>query len=179
VYYKKVEGLITPFDLPVECFPDYEKILDEDPTCVGTVNIMLKGRVTASTASGYKSVVDRFRAFCLEKKYQFPKFTAETALRFVKEAFEKGARLSFFQKVVPALAMLEEVVGQTDSALSGTVCSAVTAFKRELALTRGIVKKATGYSYGIIRYLVQKEMLPGRASCGKYRPNIFVPSSEQ
>ena len=40
VYHKKFEELVTPFDLPIECFPEFESMLDEDPGCVDTVNIM-------------------------------------------------------------------------------------------------------------------------------------------
>ena len=60
VYHKQFPGLKTPFDLPIECFPDYEAMLDEDPTCVDTVNVMLRGAVAKSTASNYKSVINRF-----------------------------------------------------------------------------------------------------------------------
>ena len=43
VYHKKFEGLVTPFDLPIECFLESESMLDEDLGCVDTVNIMLRG----------------------------------------------------------------------------------------------------------------------------------------
>ena len=67
VYHKQFPGLKTPFDLPIECFPDYEAMLDEDPTCVDTVNVMLRGAVAKSTASNYKSVINRFHAFSMER----------------------------------------------------------------------------------------------------------------
>lgn len=51
VYHKKFVGLVTPFDLPIECFPEFESMLEEDPDCVDTVNIMLRGAVAKSTAS--------------------------------------------------------------------------------------------------------------------------------
>ena len=74
-------------------------------------------------------------------------------LRFIKDSYEEGAGLGFFNKVIPALAMLEELLGVGTSALTGVVRQAVKALKRELAQNRGIVKKATSYSFRIIQVL--------------------------
>ena len=160
IYHKQYPGLKTPFDLPIECFPEYEAMLDEDPTCVDTVNVMLRGAVAKSTASNYKSVINRFHAFCTERGQEFPVFQTGAVLRFVKDSYEEGAGLGFFNKVIPALAMLEELMGAGTSALTGVVKQAVKALKRELAQNRGIVKKATGYSFRIIQVLVEREVLP-------------------
>lgn len=81
VYHKKFPGLITPFDLPIECFPDYERMLDEDPGAVDAVNIMIRGAVASSTADNYKYVVNRFHGFCAERGYTFPKFETGAVLR--------------------------------------------------------------------------------------------------
>ena len=174
VYHKQFPGLKTPFNLPIECFPDYEAMLDEDPTCVDTVNVMLRGAVAKSTASNYKSVINRFHAFCMERGQEFPVFQTGAVLRFVKDSYEEGAGLGFFNKVIPALAMLEELIGVGTSALTGVVRQAVKALKRELAQNRGIVKKATGYSFRIIQVLVEREVLPYWAEpykidAGKFR----------
>ena len=96
VHHKKFEGLVTPFDLPIECFPEFESMLDEDPGCVDTVNIMLRGAVAQSMASNYKSVVTRFHAYCMERGYGFPKFEASSVLRFVKDCHAEGFGLAFF-----------------------------------------------------------------------------------
>ena len=96
VHHKKFEGLVTPFDLPIECFPEFESMLDEDPGCVDTVNIMLRGAVAQSMASNYKSVVTRFHAYCMERGYRFPKFEASSVLRFVKDCHAEGFGLAFF-----------------------------------------------------------------------------------
>ena len=56
--------------------------------------------------------------------------------------------------------LLEEVLGAEKTALTGVVRQAVSGIKRELARTRGEVKKATGYSFQIIQYLVEKEIVP-------------------
>jgi hypothetical protein len=46
-----------------------------------------------------------------------------------------------------------------NTALTPAVCGAVSGIKRELAKHRGIVKKATGYSFSIFRDLISKEVL--------------------
>jgi hypothetical protein len=69
VYHKVFPGLKTTFDLPIECFLMYEKLLEEEGTLVEIVNFMLRGPVAESTAKGYKSVVNRFHAFCEERGY--------------------------------------------------------------------------------------------------------------
>jgi hypothetical protein len=71
VYHKVFPGLLTPFDLPIEYFPMYEKLLDEERTSVKIVNVMLRGPVAESTVKGYKTVVNRFHAFCEERGFAF------------------------------------------------------------------------------------------------------------
>ena len=44
--------------------------------------------------------------------------------------------------------------------MTGVVRQAVSGIKRELARTWGVVKKAMGYSFQIIQYLVEKEIVP-------------------
>ena len=162
VYHKKFTGLVTPFDLPIECFPLFESMLDDDPDCVDTVNIMLKGAVAQSTASNYRSVVTKFHKYCLERGHVFPDFDTTAVIRFVKDCHGEGVGLSFFQKLVPALSLLENVLGRTGTAVTGVVQQAVSAITRDLGTRRGVVKKATGYSYEVIRTLVEKEIDPYR-----------------
>jgi hypothetical protein len=160
VYHKVFPGLKTPFDLPIECFPLYEQMLDEGGMSVEIVNAMLRGPVAASTAAGYKTVVNRFHAFCEERGYTFPDFTKEAVLKFAHDSCAEGAGLAFFEKLIPSLALLESVLDVEHTALSPLVRGAVSGIKRELAKNRGIVKKATGYSFSIIRDLIEKEVLP-------------------
>ncbi len=160
VYFKSFPGLITPFNLPIECFPEYEKMLDEDPGAIETVNIMLRGPVAKSTTAAYRGVVNRFHGFCADRGYAFPNFSTGAVLRFAKDCLEEGAGLAFFQKLIPALDLLEQVLGTEVTALNKVVRNGVTAIKRELGEHRGIVKKATGYSYTVIRVLIEKEILP-------------------
>ena len=162
VYHKKFPGLITPFDLPIECFPIFESMLDEDPDCVDTVNIMLKGAVAQSTASNYRSVVNKFHGYCLERGHAFPDFDTNAVIRFVKDCHGEGVGLSFFQKLLPALVLLENVLGRPGTAVTGVVQQAVSAIKRDMAAKRGVVKKATGYSYEVIKMLVEREIDPFR-----------------
>jgi hypothetical protein len=49
-------------------------MLDEDPTAVDQVNVMLRGAVAESTAAGYGAVVNRFHGFCAERGYVFLSF---------------------------------------------------------------------------------------------------------
>jgi hypothetical protein len=160
VYHKVFPGLKTPFDLSIECFPMYEKLLEEEWTSVEIVNFMLRGPVAESTAKGYKCVVNRFHAFCAERGYTFPDFTKEAVLRFAHDSCAEGAGLAFFSKLIPSLHLLEKVLDVEKTALTLAVRAAVSGIKRELAKHRGIVKKATGYSFSIIRDLISKEVLP-------------------
>ena len=56
--------------------------------------------------------------------------------------------------------MLEKVLDVKETALTEQVRAAVDALKREAAKSRGPVKKATGYSFAIIRELIAREILP-------------------
>jgi hypothetical protein len=159
VYHKVFEGLKTPFDLPIECFPVYEKMLEEDGTSVDIVNTMLRGPVAESTAAGYKTVINRFNGFCAERGFEFPNFKKEAVLRFMHDSYAEGAGMAFFAKIIPALRLLETVLDVEYTELSPQVCGAANSLRRERAKTRGIVKKATGYSYIIISDLIQREVL--------------------
>ena len=93
----------------------------------------------------------------MERGYEFPKFEASAVLRFVKDCHAEGFGLSFFQKFIPALALLENILGVESSSLTGLVKQSVNAMKRDLAAHHGVVK-ATGYSYAVIGKLVQEEI---------------------
>ena len=173
VYHKQFPGLVTPFDLPIECFPLFEAMLDEDPDCVASVNIMLKGAVAQSTASNYRSVVNKFHGYCLERGHAFPDFDTNAVIRFVKDCHGEGVGLSFFQKLLPALTLLENVLGRKDTAVTGVVQQSVSAIKRDMAAKRGVVKKATGYSYEVIKTLVEKEVEPYRSEPHKIDAGHF------
>ena len=75
----------------------------------------------------------RFHAYCREWGYEFPKFEASSVLRFLKDCHAEGFGLAFFQKLVPALALLEKVLGVESSSLTGLVKQSVNAIKRDLA----------------------------------------------
>ena len=160
VYHKHFPGLKTPFQLPIECFPEFESMLDEDPDCVDTVNVMLKGAVAESTAGNYKTVVHRFHNYCMGHGHTFPKFNSAAVLRFVKDCHVEGVGLAFFQKLLPALTLLENVIGTSTTALSGVVHQSVSAIKRDLSKRRGIVRKATGFSYAVLQRLIELEIDP-------------------
>ena len=159
-FHRKFEGLITPFDLPIEFFPEYLAMLEKDPAAVKEVNVMMRGAVAESTAKSYKSVVSRFQKYCQEKDFEFPMFSKIAVLSFVKDKFAEKVGMSFFQKIMPALALLEKVLDREQSMLTEQVHGAVNSVVRELAKSRGIVKKATGYSFNVIKDLIGQEVLP-------------------
>jgi len=61
------------------------------------INAMLQGPVAESTAAGYKTVVNRFHCYCMERGYTFPDFTTEAVLRFLHDCFAEGAITRFSQ----------------------------------------------------------------------------------
>ena len=81
--------------------------------------------------------------------------------------------MAFFQKLipVPALALLEKVLDRSPSALTDQVRGAVNSVVQELAKKRGIVKKAQGFSFNVIKVLVDKEITPFVAELSKI--NVF------
>ena len=160
IFHKTFTGLITPFDLPIEFFPEYLAILEKDPAAVKEVNVMMQGAVAESTAKSYKSVVKKFQKYCEEKDFEFPMFSKTAVLCFVKDTFAEKVGMAFFKKLIPALALLEKVLDRPNSVLTEQVHGAVNSVIRELAKSRGIVKKATGYSFNVIKDLIGQEVLP-------------------
>jgi hypothetical protein len=122
--------------------------------------LALQGPVAESTAAGYKLVVNRFHAFCAERGFTFPNFTKEAVINFAGDALAEGAGLGFFQKLVPSLRLLEVMLDAEVTALTPQTCAAVDGIRRQLAKSRGIVKKATGYSFAVITELIDREVMP-------------------
>jgi hypothetical protein len=65
LFHKVFPGLITPFGLPIECFPIYEVMLDKNPSLAEAVNVMLQGAVAESTSLQYGAVVRECHRFCV------------------------------------------------------------------------------------------------------------------
>jgi len=136
-----------------------ERLLEKEGSNVEIINMMLRGPVAESTAAGYKTVVNRFHGYCMERGYTFPDFTKNAVLEFVHDCVSEGAGYSFFTKLMPSLDLLEKVLDVTQTALTPIVRCAVEGVKRDLAKRRGVVKKATGYSWAIFADIIQKEIL--------------------
>jgi hypothetical protein len=91
LFHKVFPGLITPFGLPIECFPIYEAMLEKNPSLEENVNVMLQGAVAESTSLQYGAVVREFHQFCVAEKKVFPHFTEFTVLEFVSINFSRPA----------------------------------------------------------------------------------------
>jgi hypothetical protein len=72
VFYKTYAGMQVSFGLPLEFFPCYERLLENDASLVQSVNVMIRGAVAKSTATQYKPVLLEFHKFCVKFRYDFP-----------------------------------------------------------------------------------------------------------
>jgi integrase len=160
VFYKVVPGLVTPGNLPIECFPEYEKLLERRPELVEEVNIMMRGAVAVSTAKQYATAIIKFLDFCKQQRHAFPDFTAGAVLEYVAECKHHGAPLGRFRQIVPALQLLEQVAGRVGTGLTTQVRGAVVSIQRELAAKKPAVRKAVGYDFSVIDKLMAAEILP-------------------
>jgi hypothetical protein len=171
VFYKTYAGLKTPFGLPLEFFPSYEKLLDKDPTLVSAVNIMMRGAVSQATAAQYKPVLLQFHRFCSEHGYVFPYFEPDSVLHFAAAAQQARKPLGFFRRILPALGLLESVSDRTGTGVTKTVRDAIDAIERNFADTKPAVRKAKGYAYEVIDHLLRVEVAPHMKQ--PYRINVF------
>jgi len=160
IYRKVFPGLRTPFNLPIECFPKFEKLLDKRPDMVPAVNVMMEGAIAESTASQYSAAVREFHQFCVKEKLPFPRFTEAAVLEFVAVAFTGKRPLGVFRTLLPALAMLEKVTGCEDSALSEHLRSAVYSVQRYYEQRKPAVKKAQPLDFTVVNTLIALEILP-------------------
>jgi hypothetical protein len=160
IFHKVFPGLITPFGLPIECFPIYEAMLDKNPSLVEAVNVMLQGAVAESTHLQYGAVVREFHQFCVAEKKVFPHFTEATVLEFVAIKFSSGRPLGLFRTLLAALAMIEKVTGRGSSAITDQVRSAVYSVQRHLEQRKPAVKKARPLDYLVVNRLIELEILP-------------------
>jgi hypothetical protein len=124
VYHKTIPGLKTPFDLPIECFPAIEKML-EGGAEVEIINTMFKGPVAESTAAGYKTVINRFHCYCMERGHTFPDFTKEAVLQFTHDCAAEGAGYWFFCKIVTEFKVTRKSFGRRTygAHATGVLCS--------------------------------------------------------
>jgi hypothetical protein len=160
IYHKIFPGLKTPFGLPIECFPQYEKMLDKKPHLVEAVNVMLQGAVSESTNTQYGAVVREFYQFCQAEKLDFPNFSDATVLEFVAVSFANGRPLGLFRTLLAALAMVEKVTGRSSTVLSDHVRSAVYSVQRHYEQNKPAVKKAKKLDYLVVNHLIELEVLP-------------------
>jgi hypothetical protein len=130
-FFQSFPGLITPFGLPIECFPK-EGMLDKNLSLVMAVNVMLQGAVAESTSLQYGAVVLEFHQFCVAEKIVFPHFTESTVLEFFAISFSRGRPLGLFCTLLAALFMIEKVTtGRGASAITDQVWSAVYTLQRQ------------------------------------------------
>jgi len=155
-----LQSLVTPFGLPIECFPKYKKIIDEDAALIPAVNIMMKGAVAASTAKQYRPIILDFKQFCEQEEAPFPGFSEHTVLKFIAAKYTGGKKLGFFNTVLAALGLLEVITGREGTALSRSVRDATEAIQRHFSATKPAVRKATGLPFEIINDLLIKEVAP-------------------
>ncbi len=80
-------------------------------------------------------------------------------LQFTHDCVAEGAGYSFFAILIRNLRLPEKVLDVEHSVLTPLVCCAVEGVKRHRVKERGIVKKATGYSWAIFVNLIEKEVV--------------------
>jgi hypothetical protein len=160
VYFKSFPGLKTAFDLPLECFPAFENMLNANPTLVPAVNIMMQGDIAVSTAKQYRPVIIQFQKFCARNSTAFPYFTPESVLKFAAEAYMEKRPLGFFRIVAPALTLLECVSDRQDTGLTTLVRNSLEALQRDLASKKPAVRKAKEYGFPVLNQLMRAEILP-------------------
>ncbi len=160
IYHKVFPGLKTPFGLPIECFPIYEKMLDKKPHLVEAVNVMLQGAVSESTSSQYGAVVREFFHFYQAEKLEFPAFSDAAVLEFVAVSFANARPLGLFRNILAALAMVEKVTGRADTVLSDHVRSAVYSVQRFYEQRKPAVRKAKKLDILVVNHLIELEILP-------------------
>ncbi len=81
-------------------------------------------------------------------------------LQSTHDCVAEGAGYLFFAKLLPNLRLSEKVLDVEHTVLTPLVCCAVEGVKWQQVKERGIVKKATGYSWAIFVDLIEKEVVP-------------------
>lgn len=93
-YSSGFQGLKTPFVLPIECFPVYLQMLQEDPNCE-----------YHDEGSGRREHIERVcklraqvHAFCAVRGYDFPDFTSLAVMIFFKTVLKRERHCLFSRK---------------------------------------------------------------------------------
>jgi hypothetical protein len=167
IYHKIFPGLKTPFGLPIECFPQYEKMLDKKPHLVDA------GAASESTYTQYGTVVREFYQFCQAEKLEFPNFSDATVLEYVAVSFANGRPLGLFRTLLAALAMVEKVTGRSSTVLSDHVRSAVYSVQRHYEQSKPAVKKAKKLDYLVVNHLIEPGDFAACPAATQHRGGTF------
>lgn len=159
---KIIPTLFTPFGLDIKFFPEVDAFLTSHPTMIDAANIMLKPYVADSTEKCYGQVIRDFINFCSSKKLLVSEMSESLIIKFIGISYTEKPLFSYFCKLLPSLAVLENFIKSSNkpSSITTKVNNMIISFKRNLCTFKKPTRKGNLFPIDFIQILIEKEIIP-------------------
>jgi hypothetical protein len=175
--YTKKKDPKVPFGLGPDSAPLLSEILEDDnPLTESVVSLMARAKAEG-TITTYECAVKRFKDFCSEKGYDYPKIGEKAVLHYIIQQNKDGAFMAILNQIKPALMLVEQLSGARWSAFTETADVMLSAAKRRAAETKPVTKKACQLPNDILHMLFPVCFLPAvkdRNSADPVKLRTFV-----
>ncbi len=128
--YKPDRKKIVPFGLEVSAAPVLGEILQEDASLMESVTGLMAQAKAGGTIMSYENAVKKFKEFCAEKNYNYPKFTEKAVVHYIVQLDKDKASLATINQLKPALVLVEQLSGVQSSAFTDMADILLAAAKR-------------------------------------------------
>ena len=131
-----------PFGLGEDTAQVLRDILDADGSLMESVAGLMSQAKATGTMENYERTTAKFKEFCEQKGYEYPKFGEKAVLHYVIQMDKDKASFAVLCQIKPALMLVEQLAGATSTAFTEMVNVFLTAAKRRAAMSKPIVRKA-------------------------------------
>ncbi len=118
--YTKKKDPKVPFGLGPDSAPLLSEILEDDKSLTESVVSLMAQAKAEGTITTYECAVKRFKDFCLEKGYDYPKIGEKAVLHYIIQQNKDGASMAVLNQIKPALMLVEQLSGARWSAFTET-----------------------------------------------------------
>jgi hypothetical protein len=101
--YTKKKDPKVPFGLGPDSAPLLSEILEDDKSLTESVVSLMAQAKAEGTITTYECAVKRFKDFCLEKGYDYPKIGEKAVLHYIIQQNKDGASMAVLNQIKPAI----------------------------------------------------------------------------
>ena len=145
-----------PFGLERDSAPVLQEIMESDSSLFESVAGLMSQAKAEGTMGNYERTTAKFKNFCDEKGYEYPRFGEKAVLHYVIQLDKDKASFATICQIKPALVLVEKLSGTDKTAFTEIVDTFLIAAKRRAAMVRPVVRKAGVLPDNVLQLLQEK-----------------------